>query len=140
MAKSLKTLIRIREWNVDEKKRELGIKLSSLTLLEKKSLELQQELEREQEYVVASPEVFGFCYENYGREVARKQGEINKDIFRVNNQIKELRSDLNDAYRELKKLDVIAKKRAAEVDREIKRREQNILDDLGVVGFLKKKC
>ena len=139
MAKSLNTLIRIREWNVDEKRRELGSKLNTLGLLEKKSLELKMELQREQKCVMLSPELFGFSYENYGAEVIRKQEKIDQDILAINSEIRELRSKLYDAYCELKKFDVIARKRAAQADKETKQKEQIIRDDLGIIGFLNKR-
>ncbi len=138
MAKSLRTLIRIREWNVDEKKRELGLKLNALALLEEKSMNLKKELEQEQAWVASCPEMFGFFYENYGTEVIRKQAQIDKDIYIINKQINELRSNLNEAYCELKKFDVIAKNRTAKVNREINLKEQMILDDLGIINFLNK--
>ena len=62
MKKSLNTLIRICEWDVDQKRRELGLKLKLLSIMESKFKALNKELEIEQTFVEANPLGGGFYY------------------------------------------------------------------------------
>ncbi|MGH6660693.1 MAG: hypothetical protein ACREB6_04090, partial [Rhodospirillales bacterium] len=67
MAKNLDTLIRLNEWTVDERRRELGQVLRTLAELEDGLERLRQEVVKEQNAVMASPEEAGFFYGNYAR-------------------------------------------------------------------------
>jgi len=65
MAQDLYTLIRLNEWTVDERRRELADVLNSLASLEDGLERLQKEVVKEQEFVKNSPEEAGFFYGNY---------------------------------------------------------------------------
>jgi flagellar protein FliJ len=135
MAKNLNTLIRLNEWTVDERRRELGQVLRALADLEDGLERLRQELTKEQNAVMASPEEAGFFYGNYAQAVIGRRQSLNDGIQRMEAQIAAARERLNEAYRELKKFEVAQKTRDAREARELARREQGVLDEIGLTLF-----
>ena len=107
MTKSLKTLVRICEWNGDQKRTELRVKLDALLAHERKLASLLDELAREQEYSASSPNEGGFYYANYGLEVIRKQENITKEIVEMKQMAEVVREELGNAYYELKKFEIV---------------------------------
>lgn len=102
MAKDLQTLIRLNEWTVDERRRELGDVLASLNSLENGLHRLQDELAREQHAVQASPNEAGFFYGNYAAAVIQRRHHLNHGIAQMEAKVAEARDRLDEAYRELK--------------------------------------
>ena len=139
MAKSLKTLTRVFEWEVDQKRRDLATKLASLDSLNLELKSLLQELSQEQEHTVKNPEESNFFYANYGLEVSRKQEVINLEREKLESEIDIIRIDLSNLYTELKKLEIVSQNRSDREKLELERREQNILDDMGLENFWRRQ-
>ena len=135
MAKNLNTVIRLNEWTVDERRRELGEVLRALAALEDGLERLRQELIKEQNAVMASPGEAGFFYGNYAQAVIGRRQTLNDGIQRMEAQVAAARERLNEAYRELKKFEVAQKTRDERQARELARREQGILDEIGLTLF-----
>ncbi len=132
MAKNLDTLIRLHEWNVDERRRELGEVLRALSQLEDGLERLRQEVVKEQHAAAAAPEEAGFFYGSYAQAVIGRRQSLDEGIRRMEQQVAAARDKLNESYRELKKFEVAQKTRAAREARELARREQGILDEIGL--------
>lgn len=139
MAKNLNTLIRLNDWTVDERRRELGLVLRALAELEDGLERLRQEVVKEQNAVMASPAEAGFFYGNYAQAVIGRRQTLNDGIRRMEAQVAAARERLNEAYRELKKFEVAQKTRDEREARELARREQGILDDIGLTLFRLKR-
>jgi len=135
MAKNLNTLIRLNEWTVDERRRELGEVLRALVGLEDGLERLRQEVVKEQNAVMASPEEAAFFYGNYARTVIDRRQTLNDGIQRMEAQVASARERLNEAYRELKKFEVAQKTRDQREAKELTRREQGVLDEIGLTLF-----
>jgi flagellar export protein FliJ len=139
MAKDLHTLIRLNEWSVDERRRELGGVLKTLAELEAGLERLRQEVTREQNAVMASPEVAGFFYAAYAQGVMLRRRQLDDGIAEMERQVAAARERLNEAYRELKKFEVAQKVRDGREAVELARREQGILDEMGLQLFRMKQ-
>jgi flagellar protein FliJ len=135
MAKNLNTLIRLNEWNVDERRRELGQVLRALAELEDGLERLRQEVVKEQNAAMAAPDEAGLFYGNYAQAVIGRRQKLNEGIQRMEAQIAAAREKLNEAYRELKKFEVAQKTRDAREAQELARRDQNVLDEIGLQLF-----
>ncbi|MBC8339388.1 MAG: flagellar export protein FliJ [Rhodospirillales bacterium] len=132
MAKDLHTLIRLNEWTVDERRRELGDVLASLASLEDGLQRLRDELVREQKAVQASPEVAGLFYGNYANAVIDKRHHLDEGIARMEAEVNKARERLDEAYRELKKYEIAHENRIVEETKEADRLEQVELDEMGL--------
>ena len=139
MAQDLNTLIRLNEWTIDERRRELGDVLASLAELESGLLRLREELAREQGVVQASPEEAGFFYGNYAQAVIERRHRLNAGISRMEEEVAQARDKLNEAYRELKKFEIAQDLRDTHETQELARKEQIDLDELGLQAYRLKK-
>ena len=132
MAKGLKTLIRLSEWTVDEKRRELGVKLDALATLEDALDALGKELLREQALAASSPQEAGLYYGNYADQVITRREQLHDEIADMEKQVSKARDELNEAYRDLKKYEVAEETRIERETRERDRKDQILLDDLAI--------
>jgi len=132
MAKGLSSLVRLGEWGVEQKRRALGELLSLLDSYETNLIKLEQELVDEQHAAAADPEGAGFQYGIYANVVIGRRQQIQADILDTENKIEEAREELNDAYRDLKKYEIARDVRDKREQKERDRKEQNMLDDLGI--------
>ncbi len=135
MAQDFTTLIRLNEWTVDERRRELGDVLASLAELESGLQRLREELTKEQGVVQASPEEAGFFYGNYAQAVIERRHHLNAGVARMEEEVAQARDKLNEAYRELKKFEVAQDLRDTLETRELARQEQIDLDELGLQAY-----
>ena len=138
MVKDLHTLIRLNEWSVDQRRRELGDVLGTLADLESSLHRLGEELIREQRAVQASPEEAGFLYGNYANAVIDRRKHINTGITTMEQQVAEAREKLDEAYRELKKYEVAQETRDLRQAREEARQEQIEFDEMGLQAHRRK--
>ena len=138
MANDLHTLIRFNEWSVDQRRRELGEVLGTLSDLESSLHRLGEELVREQRAVLASPEEAGFFYGNYANAVINRRTHINTGIASMEQQVAEAREKLDEAYRELKKYEVAQETRDFREAREEARQEQIEFDEMGLQAHRRK--
>ncbi|MBM3581121.1 MAG: flagellar export protein FliJ [Alphaproteobacteria bacterium] len=132
MAKNLKGLIRLHKWMVDEKRRKLGDLLKMLAELEEQLRQLEAEVVAEQKAAANAPETAGFLYGNYARRVIERRERLVQSIASMEMQISAAREELNDAYRELKKFQVVQDVRDRREALEAARREQGVLDEIGL--------
>jgi len=135
MAKGLKSLIRLNEWKVDEKRRVLGEKLSQVMALEDGLSALEAELVQEQSKAALSPQEAGLYYGNYVDGVISRRTEFEAQIEEMEQQVLVAQDDLNESYRELKKFEILHKEREKREEKERDKKEQDLLDELGLQGF-----
>lgn len=132
MAKDLQILIRLNEWTVDERRRELSDVLGSLESLENGLRRLREELAREQQAVQSSPNEAGFFYGNYAAGVIQRRQHLNDGIVQMEAKVADAQDRLDEAYRELKKFEIAQEHRNFELAQEIGRQEQSEMDELGL--------
>ena len=112
MAAGLKNLIRLHEWTVDERRRELGQHIRLLNEMDQRVRDLEAELKREQ--ALAGAGEMGITFGAY------------YNLFRYRRDI------LGRAYMELKKYQVADDIRKREAALEETRQEQAELDEMGL--------
>lgn len=132
MAKGLKSLIRLNKWKVDEKRRALADKLDQVAALEEQLTALDHELIREQSSAQQSPQEAGLFYGSYANGVIERREQFHSGIQDMEAQIITAQDELNETYRELKKFEVINKQREIREADERAKKEQEMLDELGL--------
>jgi len=136
-ANSLHNLIRLHEWTVDERRRELGLHLRQRDEMDTVAMDMETELKREQAFAGAGDMgiTFGAYYNVYRRRRARLE-----EMMRVKEaEILEARDILSRAYMELKKYQVAQEVRSRKEKLEQAQREQNTLDEIGLQLFRRRK-
>jgi flagellar export protein FliJ len=139
VANELHSLIRLHRWGVDEKRRRLAELLRVAAGLEDRGRRLEAEIKNEQAVAGASPVEVGFIYGNYAEAVIGRRQRIAGSIAGTEVEIAAAREELGDAYRELKKYEIAQDERDKRQAEELSRKEQIILDELGIKGFLQKR-
>ncbi len=139
MAKNLNSLIRLHKWDVDEKRRKLGELLQLLDNLVDQARQLENEVKDEQAIASASPEEAGFAYGNYAEEAIRRRDRIVESIAKADAEIEVARAELSEAYLVLKKYEIAQDMRHKKETHERERREQIILDEIGLQGHRRKR-
>jgi len=135
MAKGLKSLVRLSEWNVDEKQRELAIVHEELSNAETMQSNLEDELRREQVMAQESPHEAGLFYGTYADGVINRRENLRQQILNIEGRVEEARDALNEAYREQKKYETVERNRQQRETAERERKEQLLLDELGLQNY-----
>lgn len=135
MAKDLQSLIRLHRWIVDEKRRKLGDLLKMLDDLQTRARRLEEELVHEQKIARESPEGAGITYAEYAKVVIDRRERLAASIVEVERLVAAAREDLNEAYRDVKKYEVAQDLREKREAEEAARKEQIVLDEIGLQGF-----
>jgi flagellar FliJ protein len=137
MVKGLRSLIRLNEWKVDEKRRILGQKLSEVAAVEDAMLALEKELINEQNTALKAPQEAGFNYGKYADGVIIKRAIFQAELEQKESQVLIAQDILNKSYRELKKFEILHKVSQKREQKERDKKEQSMMDDLGLQIFQK---
>ena len=137
MSKGLKSLIRLNEWKVDENRRILGKNLEDVAAVEDALLALEKELVNEQNTAIQEPQEAGLHYGAYADGVIIRRAVFKAELEQKESQVLIAQDALNKSYIELKKFEILNKKRQQCEQKERDKIEQNIMDELGLQSFQK---
>lgn len=131
---TLDSLIRIHRWQLDERQRHLADLEAFAARLRDEQRRLDEEEKREQAAAAASPEG-AFAYAGYAQALVERRRKLMQSLAEVAQQITAAREALAEAFQEMKRYEITAAGRAREAELKGRRREQQVLDALGVEGF-----
>ena len=131
MAKGLKGIIRLHKWQVDEKRRQITeLEVMRSELMEKLD-KLISDLEREKEAFSKST-VVNINYANYASSVMTRRENLQSSITEVDVSIENMKDELAEAFKELKKYEIVEQRAIERKKQEQKRREQDRLDEVSI--------
>ena len=139
MARDFKTLVRINDWAVDQKRRALGEQLRQLENLQGLLQQLKDEIVNEQKLATDMPTEAGLTYGAYAIVAIERREDLVRRIDLQERAVAGAREDLRDAYLELKKYEIAEERRGAKVAADLAREEQAVLDEIGIVGHIRKQ-
>lgn len=140
MAGKLRGVIRLNRWNVDEARRRLGQILRARDDLERRARDLETQLGAEQKIAAVAPVEGGLLYGNYARWVIERRRQLAAAIDEIEKNVAAVREQLREAYRELKKYEVAEAARERQKQKELDRREQFELDEVGAQGARRRRA
>jgi flagellar export protein FliJ len=132
--KGLPTLIRVRQWELEEKRRKLADLEGLAAQLDEAIQRLDDEVKMEQGIAGASHEV-NFAYAPYAQAAIERRRTLLASLDDVKQQIEAAHEEVTIAYQELKKYEVAQDNRRRRTRAEANRREQIVLDEIGIEGF-----
>src|SRR5271154_3226243 len=132
--KGLPTLIRVRQWELEEKRRKLADLEGLAAQLDEAIARLDDEVKMEQGVVQSSLEV-NFAYAPYAAAAIERRRTLLASLEDVRQQIVGAAEEGTIAYQELKKYEVAQDNRRRRARVETNRREQIVLDEIGIEGF-----
>jgi len=139
LAANIKNLIRLHEWNVDEKRRKLGELLRLQGELEDQMKQLEADLIEQQKAAAADPTLAGLTYGAFAKQVIQRRENLQDSIDQMEFVIGHAQDELSDAYQELKKYETVESNRQRRFEREQNRREQIMLDEIALNQHRRKK-
>ena len=118
--KTLQSLIRLHTWQLEEKRRTLAGLESMRADFVDQGEKLEKELVNEQRAATASPE-YAITYEGYAKSVIMRRKNLAASITETDGQIEIAATEVQEAYREMRKYEIaeerVQKREKAEEDR-----------------------
>jgi flagellar protein FliJ len=135
---SLKSIIRLHKWQLDEKRREL-VELQTLhEHLLGQIARLEEEMERERETARADLEA-SFTFANYAKAARERRHRLDQSVAQVDEQIQIATDAVAEAYQELKKYELAEEERVKREALKLKRKQDAILDETASIGFRRRQ-
>ncbi|MDO8288600.1 MAG: flagellar export protein FliJ [Parvibaculum sp.] len=131
MMRNRESLIRLHRFHVDEKRRKLAELELMVQEFRARERELEAQVEAEQKKAGIS-DVAHFAYPMYAKSVIRRRQNILTSIADIEAQLDGAKEELSDAFRELKKYEVIENNRKSKIRKEVMRVEQAQLDEVAL--------
>jgi len=131
MAKDFKTLIRMRKWALDDKRRELGEMQGVLNNLLAEKNALEKAVVEEQKVAAENPELAGFAYGSFANAVIAERAALVKRISDQEAKIDAFRDEVADAFKAVKTAEIAERNRVEAERAEEDRKEQAELDEIG---------
>ena len=132
--KGLPTLIRVRQWELEGKRRKLADLEGLAAQLDEAIARLDDEVKMEQGVAQSSFDV-NFAYAPYAAAAIERRRTLLASLEDVRQQILGAAEEVTIAYQELKKYEVAQDNRRRRARVETNRREQIVLDEIGIEGF-----
>ena len=129
--KGLPTLIRVRQWELEEKRLKLADLEGLAAQLEEAIARLDDEVRMEQGIASASNEV-NFAYAPYALAAIERRRTLVASLEDVRQQIVAAQEEVTIAFQELKKYEIAQDNRRKRARVESNRREQIVLDAIAI--------
>ena len=132
MARGLQGITRVRRYQVDQARRDLGKLLGEVAVLEKGAADLESQIVAEQRAAADHPAEAGFIYGQYAQRAITQRARFAQAIQETERRIAEAQEGLRTQFRELKVVEIAQENRDAVEEMEAARAEQAVLDEIGI--------
>lgn len=129
--KSRETLIRLRKFQVDEKRRRTAQIESMIAEFERMTADLDREIKSEQDKVGISDPAH-FAYPTYAKAAMVRRDNLKRSADELKGQLEDARGALADAFEELKKIELLDERDQMRERAVESAREQAELDHIGL--------
>ncbi|WP_119421457.1 flagellar FliJ family protein [Desertibaculum subflavum] len=126
--KSIATLIRLKRWALDEKRRALADLERLRTEMVERAAALEGEIAAEQG--AAPAEVVQFAYAAYVRRAMGQREALAQSIGGIDSQIAEAQLEIGEVFSELKRYERVQEMAQQKAQSELKRRETAVMDEI----------
>ena len=132
--KSRETIIRLKKFAVDEKRRKAAQIESMIAVFDRMAGDLEREIKTEQDRAnIHDPS--HFAYPTYAKAAATRRENLKRSTDELRIQLEDAKSALAEAFEELKKVEMLDQRDQARELAEANRREQAELDSIGAMRF-----
>jgi flagellar FliJ protein len=132
MARSHEPLIRLARFKVEELQKQMAELDRSKAALNNQIERLEASVPEEQAIAAESKDGF-LAYGSYAQAVIKRKENIRISLVEVDAQADALRERLSEAFQELKKYELLEERRLAQVEKAVRKAEQDELDDIAQV-------
>lgn len=138
MAKDLSALVRLNDWEVDQKRRALADELTKLDALQQRRTALIEEMAREQAAATATPTEGGLTYAAYATHAMHRREALNQAIAEQEGAVAKAREALREAFLEFKKFEITEDRRVMKEEQERAKADQAFLDEVALGIHIRK--
>jgi len=132
--KSRETLIRLKKFQVDEKRRRVTQIENMIADFQRMSVDLEREILSEQERAgINDPS--HFAYPTYAKAAMARRENLKRSADELRGQLEDARAALGEAFEELKKVEMLDERDQAREKAEANAREQAELDQIAGMRF-----
>lgn len=130
--KSRETLIRLKKFQVEEKRRRLAQIESMIADFQRMSVDLEREIEIEQERAGIDDPAH-FAYPTYAKAAIQRRENLTRSAEELRVQLEDAKMGLAEAFEDLKKVELLDERDQARERAEDAAREQADLDSIGLM-------
>ena len=131
--KSRETLIRLRKFQVDEKRRRVAQIETMIAEFERMAVDLDREIQAEQDRAGIHDPAH-FAYPTYAKAAIQRRENLRRSADELKGQLDEAKSALQEAFEELKKVGLLDERDQMRERAVENAREQAELDRIGLMG------
>ena len=135
--KSRGTLIRLKRFQVDEKRRHVAQIEFMIADFERMMVDLDREIMYEQEKAGIHDESH-FAYPTFARAAKNRRDNLKASADELREQLKEAQAALGEAFEELKKVELLEERDLSNARAEANARDQAMMDDIGIRNHSKR--
>lgn len=136
--KAIDGLIRLHRWKLDEKRLKLAELERLVGTLREEMRKLEDAVAREGAVASASAEA-SFGFGTYAAGAIDRRRCLEQSLAEVEGQVQAASDEVADAFRELKKFDVVKSREVRIAAERTRRREQATLDEIGLTLYRRNK-
>ena len=130
--KSRETLIRLKKFQVDEKRRKVAQIEGMIAEFERMAGDLDREIKTEQERAGINDPAH-FAYPTYAKAAMQRKENLQRSADELKVQLDDAKAALGEAFEELKKVELLDERDQARDRAEENAREQSELDTIGML-------
>jgi flagellar protein FliJ len=130
--KSRETLIRLKKFNVDERRRKVMQIESMIAEFERMGTELEREIKIEQERAGIN-DPGHFAYPTYAKAAIQRREKLKQSANELKAQLNDAKELLTEAFEELKKVELLEERDQKRERAEAAAKEQSELDAIGLM-------
>lgn len=127
--KSRESLIRLKQFQVDERRRQVSQIESMVDEFKRMARELDDQIASEQKRVGITDETH-FAYPTFAKAAAQRRDNLLNSAEELNEQLENAREELREALEELKKFELLEERDQIRERGEREAREQDELDEI----------
>jgi flagellar protein FliJ len=130
--KSRETLIRLKKFQVDEKRRKVAQIEGMIAEFERMGVDLEREIKSEQDRAGIHDPAH-FAYPTYAKAAMTRRENLKRSADELRVQLDEAKSALGEAFDEMKKVELLDERDQMREREEEEAREQAELDSIGLL-------
>ncbi len=134
----LASLIRLRKHELDEQRRKLTELQTRRDVLVAQERRLLDDIDAEKKHAAIDDET-RTAFPNYLKRVTKQLDVIRAEYIKLDAAITAAQAKLQDAFKELKTYEITEANRAAHKAAELKKKEDQTMDDIGIDGYARKQ-
>ena len=130
--KSRETLIRLKKFQVDERRRKVAQIDGMIAEFERMAGDLEREIKTEQERAGIHDPAH-FAYPTYAKAAMQRRENLKRSADELKVQLDDAKAALGEAFEEMKKVELLDERDQARERAEVDAREQAALDAIGIL-------